>query len=252
MNRPFALALTFLVLLAAPQASKSQQEDSFSLPSPDTQGARKLNLWATHYYLYPATSVSAGGIPFKDANGNALSDPVSGIDWCRAAIEGSVRVPYQGRPRTLNFAGTFKDQQINCSKVLSIDPDVKPWITSTGKSYFGPSRGEWGDGVRGYKLVPFRTIAVDKNYIPYGSVIFVPRLRGLRIQTSTGQDIVHDGFLFAADTGGDMKENHIDVFCGPTMKNCMPTLVKSVSSQGFEAFVIDSPEISSSLRRLHQ
>lgn len=252
MNQRLFLFLTSLLLLAQHPAGGAQQQDSFSLPSPQLQNARKLSLWATHYYLYPAMPATPGGIPFRDRNGTPLSDPVSPLNWCRGAIEGSIRTTKDGQLRTINFAGTKPDSQLDCAQVLSINPSQKPWIISTGKSYFAPAIGSWGDGVNGFRLVPFRSAAVDKSSIPFGSVIFIPSLRGQRLQLPTGQSIVHDGFLFAADTGGAIKGNHIDIFCGATVKNCMPSIIKSDPSKGFDAFIINSSELSSQLRKLHQ
>ncbi|MFM7235728.1 MAG: 3D domain-containing protein [Cyanobium sp.] len=72
------------------------------------------------------------------------------------------------------------------------------------------------------------------------------------MQLPTGQSIVHDGFLFAADTGGSIKGNHIDIFRGSTVKNWMPSIIKSDPSKGFDAFISNSSEVSSQLRKLHQ
>lgn len=252
MTQRLFLILTSLLLFAQHPAGGAQQQDSFSLPIPQLQNARKLSLWATHYYLYPATPATPGGIPFRDRNGTPLSDPVSPLNWCRGAIEGSIRTTKDGQLRTINFAGTKPDSQVDCAQVLSINPRQKPWIISTGQSYFAPAIGSWGDGVNGFRLVPFRSAAVDKSSIPFGSVIFIPSLRGQRLQLPTGQSIVHDGFLFAADTGGAIKGNHIDIFCGAIVKNCMPSIIKSDPSKGFDAFIINSSELSSQLRKLHQ
>jgi 3D (Asp-Asp-Asp) domain-containing protein len=136
---------------------------------------------------------------------------------------------------TINFAGTKPDSQVNCAQVLSVNPSQKPWIVSTGKSYFALATGSWGDGVNGFRLVLFRSVAVDKATIPYDSVIFIPSLRGRRLQLLTGQSIVHDGFLFAADAGGAIKANHMDIFCGAIVKNCLPSIHKSDQSKGFDA-----------------
>jgi 3D (Asp-Asp-Asp) domain-containing protein len=244
--------LTLLLVLAQLPASEAQQQDRFSLPSPKLENARKLSLWATHYYLYPAMPATPDGVRFRDRNGTPLSDPVSPLNWCRGAIEGSIRTTKDGQLRTINFAGTKTDSQVDCAQVLSISPNQKPWIISTGKSYFAPSIGNWGDGVNGFRLAPFRSAAVDKSLIPYGSVIFIPSLRGQRLQLQTGQSVIHDGYLFAADTGGAIKGNHIDIFCGDTVKNCMPTLIKSDQSKVFDAFIMNSPELASELRKLHQ
>lgn len=113
---------------------------------------------------------------FWDRNGTPLSDPVSPLNWCRGAIEGSIRTTKDGQLRTINFAGTKAGSQVNCAQVLSINPSQKPWIISTGKSYFAPAIDSWSDGVNGFRLVSFRSAAVDKTSTPFGSTIFIPSL----------------------------------------------------------------------------
>lgn len=68
--------------------------------------------------------------------------------------------------------------------------------------------------MKGYKLFPYRTIAVDKNHIAYGSVVFIPDAVGTEILKKDGKTFLHDGYFFAGDTGAAIKTNHIDVFTG--------------------------------------
>jgi 3D (Asp-Asp-Asp) domain-containing protein len=251
-NSSLVLLVSTLLMLTVPWAGKAQQQTSFTLSKPDVSSSHKLRLWATHYNLYLATMVSPGGLSFKDREGKAISDPVSAKDWCLGAIEGTIRVSYQGSFETINFAGRTKFQQVDCAQVLSIDPRVKPWIHDTSKSFFAPAKGIWGDGVNGYKLVPFRSIAVDKRYIPYGSVVFIPAMRGAKMALPTGGDIVHDGFFFAADTGKAIIGNHVDIYCGEVSTNCMPSVIKSNCKELFDAFLVDDSDIAEQLDRLHR
>lgn len=68
----------------------------------------------------------------------------------------------------------------------------------------------WGVGVQSRPLVPFRSIAVDRNYIPYGAHVYVPEFDGVQMPSSSG--FVHDGCLQADDTGGGIVGAHIDFF----------------------------------------
>ncbi|MBI3638033.1 MAG: hypothetical protein HY216_17695 [Candidatus Rokubacteria bacterium] len=54
----------------------------------------------------------------------------------------------------------------------------------------------FGIGAPGYKLMPYRTIAVDGKRIRVGTVLYVPALAGVKL--SDGE--IHDGFCFAHDT----------------------------------------------------
>jgi 3D (Asp-Asp-Asp) domain-containing protein len=73
-----------------------------------------------------------------------------------------------------------------------------------------PSKYPWGVGVQSRPLVPFRSIAVDHTFIPYGTHVYVPEFDGVQMPSSYG--FVHDGCFEADDTGGDIKNAHIDFF----------------------------------------
>lgn len=66
----------------------------------------------------------------------------------------------------------------------------------------------WGAGVQGFALVPYRSLAVDPRYIPWGHVVSIPALQGLRLPD--GQ--AHDGCFVAVDGGGAIRGHHIDLF----------------------------------------
>jgi 3D (Asp-Asp-Asp) domain-containing protein len=68
----------------------------------------------------------------------------------------------------------------------------------------------FGLAATGDKLIPFRTVAVDPKRIKLGSVLYVPTLVGVRLPSGD----VHDGFVFAHDTGQGITGNRIDIFVG--------------------------------------
>ncbi|MDF1664911.1 MAG: 3D domain-containing protein [Planctomycetota bacterium] len=68
----------------------------------------------------------------------------------------------------------------------------------------------FGLGCRNNPLVPFRSIAVDKTVIPYGTVLYIPQAVGAKLPDGT----VHDGYFLAADVGGGIKGNRLDLFTG--------------------------------------
>jgi 3D (Asp-Asp-Asp) domain-containing protein len=102
-----------------------------------------------------------------------------------------------------------------------------------------------------YKLIPYRTIAVDEAAIPYGSVVYIPKARGVAISLPSGASVMHDGFFFAADTGA-MKGNHIDVFAGLSETNPFPGFVKNSYKHTFEAFLVRDPSIIQKLKSIHE
>lgn len=121
------------------------------------------------------------------------------------------------------------------------------------------ANGPFGDGVpprRGEPrmiLVPFRSIAVDERQvpIPFQSVIYIPAARGIRITLPSGQNVLHDGYFYAADTGGAIRDFHIDVFGGTSHDNPFPNFVRGENFR-FPAFLIQNARISEMLREMHQ
>src|SRR4029453_332777 len=99
--------------------------------------------------------------------------------------------------------------------------------------------GPFGDGVEGMILVPLRSVAVDRRHIPYGSVIYIPQAHGEEVTLPSGNLATHDGYFYAADTGGAIKGNHIDVFGGVFTSNPFPSFITSNASRTFEAFLIN-------------
>jgi 3D (Asp-Asp-Asp) domain-containing protein len=170
-----------------------------------------------------------------------LGAKLSNKDWCSAAMEGSVRVRINGIERTFNYASSNSKQQVDCSAYFP---------HKVGGTRFKVAKGPFGDGVKNYMLVPFRTIAVDRNVIPYGSLVYIPAAKGTQIKLPDGRNVLHDGYFFAGDTGSAIKENHIDVFIGVAKKNPFPW-VKSSASKTFEAHIVENKEFAGALNTLH-
>ncbi len=216
-------------------------QDHFDFPAPSgSMLGGKRSLWATYYYLPEVNTVSKG-YPLRDLKGNRLGPVLSKKHWCFAAMEGSVRVLTQGKGVTYNYAGTSSSHKVNCKKYFS-------WNVS--KTKFRLANGRFGDGVRGYRLRPFRTVAVDKRKIPYGSVLYIPQARGQKLTLPNGDTAIHDGYFFAGDTGGAIKGTHIDVFIGVAKKNPF-SWVKSKSSGTFSAYLVKDRSIIDELTKAH-
>lgn len=62
----------------------------------------------------------------------------------------------------------------------------------------------------GCRVVPMRTIAVDKTLIPRRTVLFIKETVGLKMPD--GKD--HDGYWYASDVGGAIKGQRIDLYTG--------------------------------------
>lgn len=70
--------------------------------------------------------------------------------------------------------------------------------------------GVLGITATGYPIIPFHTLAVNKNEMSYGNVYYIPKTHGIRLPNGE----IHDGFWFAHDTGGAFINSHnrIDMF----------------------------------------
>ncbi len=217
-------------------------------PAVDPRAGRALSLWSTYYHVYQAQETS-NGYPLLDLSGRALAY-LSHRDWCYAALQGTVQVlDASGEERTYNFAGRGSSLQLDCSGYFqSLSAET---LGKTGRVRFSVARGSYGDGAGGYRLVPYRTIAVDRQLIPLGSVVYIPAARGQVISLPDGGSLIHDGYFFAADVGSAIQGNHIDVFVGKHQRSPFPFITSNARGT-FPAFVVEDPQIREILGNLHR
>ncbi len=71
-------------------------------------------------------------------------------------------------------------------------------------------QGCLGITATGYWVVPFHTLAVNRNVMPYKGVYFIPGTRGLKLPNGE----THDGYWFAHDTGSAFTNttNRMDMY----------------------------------------
>jgi 3D (Asp-Asp-Asp) domain-containing protein len=226
--------------------------ESFDFPKPSASDrGQDLTLWSTFYYVYTARN-NSGTNPLRDSSGQKLGPMLSKRDWCKSALEGTVRVLDANNDLvgTFNFADRSSVEQVDCSTIFPNVPSEK--IKKTNKVQFKRSDALFGEGANGFALIPYRTIAVDPNsMISLGSVIFVPEARGKKVILSSGKSVSHDGYFFAADVGELITDNHIDVFLGVATDNPFP-FITSEESGGFTAFLINNIETVKALKKLHK
>jgi 3D (Asp-Asp-Asp) domain-containing protein len=70
------------------------------------------------------------------------------------------------------------------------------------------TRYPYGIGVQGYALVPYRSLAVDRQYLRIGHTVEIAELVGLPLPDGSR----HDGCFVAVDGGGAIQGHHIDFF----------------------------------------
>lgn len=195
--------------------------------------ATKITLWATYYYV-PVLNHVEQGIDLLDEQENKLGLKLNSCDWCKAAIEGTVFIKKENKNYVLNYAGRSKKSQYDC-RLCAQYKDYDNY-SKTGKILWAVSSG-YGKGVKDYELVPFKTIAVDSSVIPYGTVVYIPKAKGVEYTNLQGETVKHDGFFFAGDTGSKIIGNHIDVFIGTATHNPF-TFVTSNPKGIFEVFLM--------------
>jgi 3D (Asp-Asp-Asp) domain-containing protein len=229
--------------LTTPALTLHERATIFMLdaPSPQAMGP-DLKLWATHYHtpiVTPAPETMSAAFPLLDRNGARISQPLRQKDWCEAALQGSVSVKQGGKSTAYAFVDSDGPEQTNCDAQLgSLSDGVK---AATRRARFMAVSHPLGCGVRNMPLMPFRTIAVDPAVIPLESVIFVPELRGRRF-TLNDREYLHDGYLFAGDRGGAIKERHIDVFMIDDHFEPLEDLFASTETRTFAAHVVDADD----------
>jgi 3D (Asp-Asp-Asp) domain-containing protein len=67
-----------------------------------------------------------------------------------------------------------------------------------------------GRGVGNCALVPYKTIAVDPDMIPLGSLVYIDETKGMKLPDGS----LHNGYWRADDKGGAIQEKRIDIFVG--------------------------------------
>jgi 3D (Asp-Asp-Asp) domain-containing protein len=250
------------LIVFTPSWARGQDVDKFDNPPPASlESLHQLTLYSTYYYVFSATGVEQGN-KLLDKAGRDLGAALVTKDWCLAAVEGTVAIRLPAlSTKTFNFSNADATPQVPCAPLF---PSLKAATRDKiGKSRWGgvPADAQYGLGDLGQlRLVPFRSIAVDRSQPHFArqdgsgikkTVIYVPGLKGAKLKMPDGTDREHDGYLFAADTGGAIKGNHIDFFTGITEKNPAPNVIKSKATATFPAYIVTDPALQEKLFKLH-
>ena len=232
---------------------------NFTLGEPqDTPAASRRPIWVTAYIVHPAQEdTTATAVPLITKRGKPTGVGLSHADWCHAAMEGTVVVGLAtGGSRTFHYAGTGRHRVTDCSDVFSKAPSAT--VAAVSRSLFAPAPADapFGLGARSsYRLVPYRSIAVDLD--PAGpfdleTVLFIPELKGMRFTLPDGRQSVHDGYVVAVDRGGLIRGNHVDFFKGPSRTDALPAELRSSEKHPIDAYLVTDAAISSALLAEHK
>ena len=240
MKIQIILSFYFLLLIS----NLHSQLDSilnFQLKIPsENEIQSKFNIWGTYYYIH--TFESSGTIPLLLKEGVESGLYADTCDFCIASLEGTVMIrDKKSKTYVLNYSSTSSKNQIDCNKCNKLKNsslDTK----RLGSVVWEFTEG-FGQGIENFNLVPFRTIAVDNQFIPYGSIVFIPKIKGLIFTDDSNQKYTHDGYFFAGDTGSAIKENHFDFFIGLKKENPFSTIITSNKNDLMEIYIINNRRI---------
>lgn len=228
----------------------ASRAETFSFPEPAPgEVSRTLKVWGTVYFVFRAHASSrSDAVPVLDSHAHPFGVALSRWDWCHAALEGTVQVTADGGARVFNYARTSSQVHVDCSDILGfldnasrnqIERTVFVEITATAPGGLASRPGT--------RLVPYRTLAVDPRFIPLGSLLYIPSLRGLRMPD--GQ--VHDGYVLAADIGIGIAGNHVDFFIGAP-GNPYPTAFNARPDKPLKAYLVENGAIAAGLEAEHR
>ncbi len=96
------------------------------------------------------------------------------------------------------------------ASVLSGSLPGAPAFNLKATLYHAGAKGVGSLDSLGCKVVPMRTVAVDKTVIPRRTVLFIKETVGLTMPDGGA----HDGYWYASDVGGAIKGERIDLYTG--------------------------------------
>jgi 3D (Asp-Asp-Asp) domain-containing protein len=154
-------------------------------------------------------------IPVLDINNNTIAN-VSGDFFAAMSLEGSAKL---ADTRVLNVTGKYAPCPSNIAQILKDIADSKyhshygyVGLSQDLKKYFVYSTSPtlWGVGQHNFALVPFVSVASDQRFYPFGTVLYIPTLKGLQMPDGT----THAGYVYCCDTGSAIVGEHLDWFVG--------------------------------------
>jgi len=211
----------------------------------------KIEVWATQYYIYNTDVIyQKPGVILKGEGISSLKLSIDTCAFCKAAIEGTMSIIDSAQNRiVLNYGGLNTSPLVDCSKCIN-NPLLN--IDKLNRTLWIPAKGKFGDGVNGYQLVPFKSIAVDPQFIPIGSVIYIPALSNRKFAISGTDSLVHDGYFYSVDIGSAIKENHIDIFTGIFSSAFFPEIITSNKNNTFTAYILTNQRMKNRLEIMHR
>jgi len=204
LSRPAGCLLpaAIVAILLAGCAGIRPAPEIGEIPEPEPEAVseqRRLlgSFRPTFYCLADEADSRYAGLPatevIRDLYGRIIAH-VSREFKRKADLEGSARL---ADGRVINFAGRAAD-------------GIRYRVVHGARYGLGAANAEYLSRSEPYKLIPYRSVAVDPEQIPLGSVLYIPRAEGVPLPG--GEE--HDGYFLAHDVGGAITSQRIDLFVG--------------------------------------
>jgi 3D (Asp-Asp-Asp) domain-containing protein len=228
--------------------------DTFTFAEGDVAAfGEALTVWSTNYYTPVRDGAPAGtdgAVPLLGTSNQPISPPLTRADWCNIALQGTASIRgADGGMTAYVIADWDGPEQTDCDQFLGrLSAQI---MARSRHSRYQIVNHPYGCGVENMPLTPFRSIAVDRRFVPYRTTLYIPALRGQTF-TLEGRTLTHDGYVFAADRGGAIVGNHIDFFSANQRSGVVPALVTSSDSRTVQAYRVPSQHpAAAALRVVH-
>lgn len=166
----------------------------------------------TYYYnVIEADYPGPQAVPVRDGKGNFLAWVTQGF-WDRFSVEGTGRL--------------LDGRVINTSEAGIIIADAP-----------------MGEGT--CRLKPWRTMAVDSKVIPLGTVVTIDETVGLKLPDGT----VLDGRWLAEDTGGEVRNAHVDLYVGDGDKGGLTLEAAGIHLKDLTVRYLETPPTTCAIKK---
>ncbi len=214
----------------------------FSFNEP-TNFNNKISLWGNYSY-YPGVESNSTGISIRTITEEETGVKFELQKYCEIVKSKLFFVNNVNNGETYVYDGESELNYVDCSSYFPNNPEI-------GKYKFKKLNGVYGTGENNYFLIPFRTIGVDTNKIPIGSVVYIPQAKGISFVTDKGETKVHDGYFFAGYKKDTLIDNHIEFFIGENTNDVF-SFVKNHEWGVFDGYLVDDSNIKNQLIKAHE
>lgn len=214
--------------------------DDFNMPKVNITGLKALQVQISEYHVvFPRPGAAPGSmVELLGPRDRPLGVRLSRDDFCAAALQGTVEIAGV----RYSVFGKGKKSLVNCALPRYGCPRCGAY--ALGQNRFVRQRAALSG--KTYGLVPYRTVAVALNGLPFGTVLFIPAARGLRMPDGKR----HDGYFFVADIGA-MRSSQLDLYAGTQRLTWWIIGSGTARSRTSTAYIVTDPAVVAWLKVQH-